>query len=88
MPDYTADAHIHLLFSNNGKPFPQNFSQEMFIKKGSKTGINGGNGFGGWYINEIMKKHKGYFEILDPENELITESYPISFYFEFPLTTE
>lgn len=88
MPDYTADAHVHLLFSNNGKPFPQNFSQEMFIKKGSKTGINGGNGFGGWYINEIMKKHKGYFEILDPENELITESYPISFYFEFPLTTE
>lgn len=83
-----ADSDIHMLFSNNGNLFPENFSHEMFIRKGSKTGINGGNGFGGWYINEIMKKHKGYFELLDPENELITESYPISFYFEFPLTTE
>lgn len=54
-----------VLFSNNGKPLPDNFTYEMFITKGLKAGDNRGDGFGGWYINEIMRKMGGSIEIID-----------------------
>ncbi|MCD4681281.1 MAG: N-6 DNA methylase, partial [Bacteroidales bacterium] len=54
---------IRILFSNTGKGFPSNFAKSEFIRKGSKSGENAGDGYGGWYINEIIKKHKGNFEI-------------------------
>lgn len=87
MADFTQDSQLHLLFSNTGNSFPENFSQEMFILKGAKSGVNGGDGFGGWYMNEIVKKHNGYLEIVDHESELMPASMSTTFYFEFPLTT-
>ena len=49
----------YIVFSNSGHPFPEGFTFDMFIRKGSKTNSSEGDGFGGWYINEIIKKHKG-----------------------------
>lgn len=54
-----------VLFSNNGKTLPENFSFEIFITKGLISGSNGGDGFGGWYINEIMDKMEGSFDVID-----------------------
>lgn len=76
---------IQILFSNTGKPFPENFLYADFIRKGSKSGINSGDGYGGWYINEIIKKLNGSFDIIDEtgpeglnETELVT-SFEINF---------
>lgn len=76
---------ITILFSNTGKPFPENFTKQDFIRKGSKTGSNAGDGFGGWYINEIVERLKGRFAIIDetsgeglPDTDLAT-SFEINF---------
>lgn len=65
---HTDDAfknEISILVSNTGKPLPNGFKHNLFIRKGLKAGDNAGNGFGGWYINEIIKKMDGSFEIID-----------------------
>ncbi len=76
-----------ILFSNNGLPFPKEFDFSDFIRKGFSSGENRGNGFGGWYINEVVKFHNGHLDIIDetgpeglPESDLST-----SFEIEFPL---
>ena len=74
-----------MLVSNTGNPFPDNYTQQDFIKKGSKKGNNRGDGYGGWYINEIIKKLNGYFEIKNeggndqPTAEKIATHFEITF---------
>lgn len=60
---------ISILFSNTGKPFPKDFKYNQFIRKGFKAGENAGDGFGGWLINEIMKKMNGNFNIEDEKGQ-------------------
>ena len=56
---------IQILVSNTGKPFSKDYNLSEFSRKGSKYGPNAGDGFGGWYINEIIKKMNGSFDIID-----------------------
>ena len=56
---------VQMLVSNTGKTFPENIKYSDFIKKGTKAGTNAGDGYGGWYINEIIKKHNGNLNIID-----------------------
>lgn len=81
MPDDKDGSEIVILVSNNGKRFPTNFDYEMFIRKGSKAGPKAGDGFGGYYINEILKKHNASMSIIDEDiADLAT-----SFEFMFPI---
>lgn len=59
------DLEIQVDFGNTGNPLPEDYSHEAFIRKGSKTGKNAGNGVGGWFINEVMKLHNGKFGFTD-----------------------
>lgn len=56
---------IQILVSNTGKAFPQGFTFSDFVRKGSKSGLNAGDGYGGWYINEIIKRFNGGLDIID-----------------------
>lgn len=56
---------VQILFSNTGKPFPEGYSFESFTRKGSSTGTNAGTGFGGWFINQIIKKLGGKLNFID-----------------------
>lgn len=58
---------IYISVSNTGKRLPENFNSLLFETKGSKAGENAGNGFGGWYINQIISKHGGSLEIDDEQ---------------------
>jgi len=87
MKDNITDSNpeIQILFSNTGKPFPEDFGFDDFIRKGSKSGSNAGDGYGGWYVNEIIKYHKGSFDFIDetgseglPGTDLVT-SFEINF---------
>jgi type I restriction enzyme M protein len=76
---------IQVLVSNTGKPFPEHFTASDFIRKGSNYGTHAGDGFGGWYITEIIKKLDGDFDIIDetggeglPGTDLAT-SFEINF---------
>lgn len=59
------DLEIQVDFGNTGNPLPEDYSHEAFVRKGSKTGENAGNGVGGWFINEVMKLHNGKFGFTD-----------------------
>lgn len=79
---------VIILVSNTGKGFPENFTMADFTRKGSKTGSNAGDGFGGWYINEIVKKFGGDLDMIDeqggeglPDTDLAT-----SFEITLPIT--
>jgi type I restriction enzyme M protein len=80
------DEVIQILFSNTGKPFPDNFTVEDFIRKGSTAGPNAGDGFGGFYINEIIQKFNGKFDIIDETGgEGIGSGLATSFEIDFPI---
>lgn len=78
---------IYILVSNTGRTFPENFNKGDFVRKGSKTGVNAGEGFGGWYINEIVKRLNGSFDIIDETGrEGLTDSdLTTSFEINFPI---
>ncbi|TXE08558.1 N-6 DNA methylase [Gelidibacter salicanalis] len=59
------DLEVQVDFTNTGIPLPENYSWESFTRKGSKHGANGGEGYGGWLMNEIMKKHGGKLSFSD-----------------------
>jgi type I restriction enzyme M protein len=59
------DFTVQIDISNTGKPLTENISHESYIRKGSSSGINAGDGTGGWFIYEVMKIHKGYFGFTD-----------------------
>lgn len=56
---------VQILFSNTGKPLPENFTIDDFSRKGNAIGANAGNGFGGWYISEIVKYFGGSIDLID-----------------------
>jgi type I restriction enzyme M protein len=78
-----------ILFSNNGNPLPPNFNINTFIRKGLTAGKNGGSGFGGWRINEIIKfmdGELGFIDQTDQENaDLNIEGLSTSFEMRFPI---
>ncbi|PWS22293.1 hypothetical protein DKP78_19145, partial [Enterococcus faecium] len=59
------DERVQLDITNSGRPLPEDYSHEAFIRKGSSTGRNAGEGTGGWFINEVMKRHNGHFGFTD-----------------------
>ncbi len=78
---------VTILISNTGTPFPKEYCLDDFIRKGSSAGLSGGDGFGGWYINEIIKFHRGSLDMIDetgpeglPDSDLAT-----SFEIDIPL---
>jgi len=56
---------VQIDFSNTGNPLPEEVTFESFKRKGGRAGENGGDGTGGWYINEIMKLHSGKLSFTD-----------------------
>lgn len=70
---------VHLSISNSGVPVGSSFTLELFSKQGAKAGNSEGNGFGLWYVKEIMKKHNGELNFIDEtkmqsdiENNMVT----------------
>jgi type I restriction enzyme M protein len=56
---------VHLNISNTGNPVRKSFDIELFSKMGAKAGDSEGDGFGLWYVKEIMKKHGGELRFID-----------------------
>jgi type I restriction enzyme M protein len=67
---------------NNGKPLPRNYTQESFVQLRVKGEGSDGTGIGGHDIDRFAR----YLD--SPDWQLRTEDpiYPVSFYFNFPIT--
>lgn len=63
---------VYLNISNTGNPVRKSFDIELFSKMGAKAGDSEGDGFGLWYVKEIMKKHGGELRFVD-ESRILGE---------------
>jgi len=80
------DSSVQIDISNTGKPLPENISHDALIRKGSTSGQNSGNGLGLWYVNEVMKIHKGRFGFTDKTgSEGIKGEYVTTMELKFPI---
>jgi type I restriction enzyme M protein len=59
------NSSVQIDISNTGKALPENISFDILTRKGSTSGENSGNGLGLWFVNEVMKIHKGKFYFTD-----------------------
>lgn len=59
------DEEVQVDFSNTGNPLPEDYSHGNFIRKGSRTGKQAGNGYGGHLINTILHVFKGRIGFTD-----------------------
>jgi type I restriction enzyme M protein len=78
---------VNLNVSNSGNPVGSSFTIELFSKQGAKAGDSDGDGFGLWYVREIMKKHNGELKFTnDSKLESDTEKAMVStFKLIFPI---
>lgn len=81
------DFNVQLDICNTGNPLPENMTHESMIRKGSSSGKNSGDGIGMWFVNEVMKIHKGHFGYTDEENgsEGFGGEYVTSIELTFPI---
>lgn len=81
------DSSVQIDISNTGKPLPENISHDALIRKGSTSGESSGNGLGLWYVNEVMKIHKGRFGFTDETGSKgIKGEFVTSIELTFPIT--
>lgn len=53
------EQEVIIIYKNDGKPFPKNFSFEDFIGYGNYAGQTGHSGIGGYLIHQIIDNHNG-----------------------------
>jgi len=59
------DFNVQIDISNTGNPLPESMTHDAMIRKGSSSGKSSGDGVGIWFVNEVMKIHKGKFGYTD-----------------------
>jgi len=70
-----------LAVANNGKPFPEGFGLDRYIRKNVHAGLTGHTGIGGYHVHEIAMHHKGYLELTTRPKLLGPLSTEIEMYF-------
>lgn len=70
-----------LAVANSGKPFPEGFGLDRYIRKSVYAGPTGHTGIGGYHVNEIVKHHKGYLELITRPKLMGPLSSEIELYF-------
>lgn len=77
---------IQVDVTNTGFTVKENFNFNTFVRQGGKLGANAGDGIGGWYIHEIMKKHKGDIGFTDEQGaEGVFGDLASTFELHFPI---
>ncbi len=65
--------YARIIYKNDGKPFPQNFSFEDYKQFSNKSGKTQGTGIGGYVINKIIDLHDGRFTFIAPSDDFTVE---------------
>lgn len=63
--EYGEGGNWVLTITNNGSPFPADFSIDEFTSFGKKRSASNGSGIGGYIIDKVIKNHRGKFNIND-----------------------
>lgn len=71
--DNTSTKFARIIYKNDGKPFPKNFSFEDYKQFSNKAGKTQGTGIGGYVINKIVELHDGIFNFIAPSDDFTVE---------------
>ena len=63
-------SRVHIDYTNNGRPFPNNLEAKDFLSPGRKSHDSPGEGLGGAWIGKVIEAHRGSFEIIRDESPL------------------
>lgn len=69
----TSTKYARIVYKNDGKPFPQNFSFEDYKQFSNKAGKTQGTGIGGYVINKMIELHDGRFNFIYPSDDFTVE---------------
>ncbi|KQB43880.1 N-6 DNA methylase [Flavobacterium daejeonense] len=80
------DDNVQIDISNTGNPLPETMTHDSMVRRGSSLGKNSGDGIGIWFVNEVMKIHKGKFSFTDETGpEGIDGEYVTTMELTFPI---
>ncbi len=71
--EHTSTKYARIMYKNDGKPFPKNFSFEDYKQFSNKSGKTQGTGIGGYVINKIIELHDGRFNFISPSDDFTVE---------------
>lgn len=71
--DETSTKFARIIYKNDGKPFPKNFSFEDYKQFSNKVGKTQGTGIGGYVINKMIELHDGRFNFTSPADDFTVE---------------
>jgi type I restriction enzyme M protein len=83
--DTDSSNDLKIEITNSGNPFPDEFGYHEFVRKGAKFGNRSGEGYGGWLVNEIIKKFAGDLQIINlasedlPSTNIMVTKFEINF---------
>ena len=69
------------MLMNNGRPMADGIGSEQIFEKGRTSNKRSGSGFGGFVVNEIIKKHQGTIELISRPSD----AYPVQFRITLPI---
>ncbi|WP_138994895.1 N-6 DNA methylase [Larkinella sp. C7] len=73
--------NVEIMLMNNGRPMADGIGSEQIFEKGRTSHKRSGSGFGGFVINEIIKKHQGTIELISRPSD----AYPVQFRITLPI---
>jgi type I restriction enzyme M protein len=79
------ETSIRVEVSNNGKPFPENYTLDKLVRKNSFAGETGNTGQGGFDLNEIVKYHNKGISTLELITEDQTSEFSTTYSFLIPI---
>lgn len=83
--DFT-DFTVQIDFSNTGKTLPLEITLDSMVRRGSSSGNSPGDGVGLWFVNDVMKLHKGSFTFTDETGpDGIEDEYVTTMELTFPI---
>ncbi len=69
----TSTQYAKIVYKNDGKPFPKNFSFEDYKQFSNKAGRTQGTGIGGYVINKMIDLHDGKLNFIAPSDDFTVE---------------
>lgn len=75
--------YAQIIYKNNGKPFPKDFSFEEYKQFSNKAGKTQGTGIGGYVVSRMIELHQGKFNFIHA-----SELSPFQVQFEILLPLE
>lgn len=76
---------IKVEIANNGKPFPEKFTLEKFIRRNSYAGETGNTGQGGFDLNEIIRYHNNGQSTLELILDDFSKGFTTTYSFLLPI---